>query len=124
MKMPFLKATGLKLFFPMQCLLIAKKLLSKDKEAMAELNKIRGMKPSQIKALQKNKPAVKEVVNDAVEDVKGPGDCPMPPSPESNTPSDDSNEEKGSVSPIIGSTNIDSVEKMATPQRRLARRAK
>ena len=36
----------------------------------------------------------------------------MPPSPESNTPSDDSNEEKGSVSPIIGSTNINSVEKI------------
>ena len=32
---------------------------------MAELNKIRGMKPSQIKALQKNKPAtVKEETND------------------------------------------------------------
>ena len=31
----------------------------------------------------------------AVEEVKGPGDYPMPPSPESNTPSDDSNEEKG-----------------------------
>ena len=33
---------------------------------MAELNKIRGMKPSQIKALQKNKPAttVKEEIND------------------------------------------------------------
>ena len=30
-----------------------------------------------------------------VEEVKGPGDYPMPPSPESNTPSDDSNEEKG-----------------------------
>jgi len=93
---------------------------------MAELNKIRGMKPSQIKALQKNKPAttVKEEINDAVEEVKGPGDYPMPPSPESNTPSDDSNEEKGSVSPIIGSTNINSVEKIASPQRRQARRAK
>merc|ERR1711981_1138738 len=113
------ESNGLKVIFSNAMLTHCKKRLSKDKEAMAELNKIRGMKPSQIKALQKNKPAV---VNDAVEEVKGPGDYPMPPSPESNTPSDDSNEEKGSVSPIIGSTNIDSVEKLATPQRRQARR--
>jgi len=91
------ESNGLKVIFSNAMLTHCKKLLSKDKEAMAELNKIRGMKPSQIKALQKNKPAttVKEEINDAVEEVKGPGDYPMPPSPESNTPSDDSNEEKG-----------------------------
>merc|ERR1712141_614761 len=88
-----------------------KKLLAKDKESMKILSKIRGVRAP-------IKPKAKETV------VKGPGDYPMPPSPESNTPSDDSNEEKGSVSPIIGSTNIDSVEKLASPQRRQARRAK
>merc|ERR1739844_690732 len=78
------ESNGLKVIFSNAMLTHCKKLLSKDKEAMAELNKIRGMKSSQIKALQnKNKPAVKAEVNDAVEEVKGPGDYPMPPSPES-----------------------------------------
>ena len=60
------ESNGLKVIFSNAMLTHCKKLLSKDKEAMAELNKIRGMKPSQIKALQKNKPAttVKEEIND------------------------------------------------------------
>ena len=48
------ESNGLKVIFSNAMLTHCKKLLSKDKEAMAELNKIRGMKPSQIKALQKN----------------------------------------------------------------------
>ena len=51
------ESNGLKVIFSNAMLTHCKKRLSKDKEAMAELNKIRGMKPSQIKALQKNKPA-------------------------------------------------------------------
>ena len=59
------ESNGLKVIFSNAMLTHCKKRLSKDKEAMAELNKIRGMKPSQIKALQKNKPAtVKEETND------------------------------------------------------------
>ena len=64
-----------------------KKLLAKDKESMKILSKIRGVRAP-------IKPKAKETV------VKGPGDYPMPPSPESNTPSDDSNEaneEKGKI---------------------------
>ena len=61
-----------------------KKLLAKDKESMKILSKIRGVRAP-------IKPKTTKPV------VKGPGDYPMPPSPESNTPSDDSNEEKGKI---------------------------
>ena len=181
--MPFLKATGLKLFFPMQCLLIAKNsfqrtkkpwrnwirfvgwsqvrsklfrktnqlLLSKKKLMMVSKlficfsqNILKSQKKKKknlqiemkikvtkcfwilsiefsILLLENEKCPDKNFMKvihwisqvfwtgrfklfwqllsfflhfSAVEEVKGPGDYPMPPSPESNTPSDDSNEEK------------------------------
>lgn len=56
-----------------------KKLLAADKKAMAMLNKIRGarLSPPQV-------------------ETPDPGDFPMPPSPESNSPSDGS--DKGETS--------------------------
>ena len=62
------ESNGLKVIFSNAMLTHCKKLLSKDKEAMAELNKIRGMKISQIKALQKNQ----------VEIIKDPSKSPEP----------------------------------------------
>ena len=68
----------LKVIFSDELLAHMKKVLKKDKQSMAVLNKIKKDQG------QSNQPTA------TIQIEKGPSDYPMPPSPESNSPSDTS----------------------------------
>merc|ERR1711997_1346943 len=100
----------LKVIFSDELLAHMKKVLKKDKQAMAVLNKIKKDQG------QSNQPTA------TVQIEKGPSDYPMPPSPESNSPSDTS--DKGSTSPQTEATTTTLVKSDLTSSRSKRRSAR
>lgn len=82
--------SGLQVHFSPEMVAHLKKVLKNDKKAMEKLKSIKGVTLDEIKKSNAN--------NVAVENVKSPSDYPMPVTPESTTPSDDS--EKGTISTV------------------------
>merc|ERR1719266_1285140 len=99
----------LKVIFSDELLAHMKKVLKKDKQAMAVLNKIKKDQG------QSNQPTA------TIQIEKGPSDYPMPPSPESNSPSDTS--DKGSTSPQTEATTTTLVKSDLTSSRSKRRSA-
>ena len=91
---------GLEVYFSPEMVAHLKKVLKNDKKAMEKLKSIKGVTLDEIKKSNANK--VEKV--EKVENVKSPSDYPMPVTPESTTPSDDS--EKGKNSTVWKFQNI------------------